>query len=476
MQTAGHAAAGPDRWAVFARWLPAADGSRRLLQNQYVHIRGNTIEAVSPDRPDAHVDVVRERDALVIPGFVNLHNHCINGSMFKCLRDDTPFPEPVINRLIYDLLQPMSEVAQTALDRNDVVALTTLGLLDVLKGGSTTILDQWNIRQESWFEAAAATGVRGYAAPSVMSVTDVQVGAGEVTYTFGADEAAMMAELARLHRIHDGSEDGRIRVIMSGHAPDTCSPELLAALRAEADALGCPVTIHLSQTEDEVRIVQGRFGKTPVELLDSVGLLGRDLIAAHCVHLTERDLELLRGSGTTVVNCPVSFIWGGESVPFSRTAARGIRTCFGTDSHGLAFLNEARLAGWLSKLHDRRPDSASAYDILDAGTRQAADALGRPDLGRIAPGCRADLLVVPLDRTQFQPVWDPVKSLVWKSHGCDHHLVAVDGRIVVREGRSTLVDERELIGTVAEAAGRFWAIAERQGRMDAIRTTRAALV
>lgn len=460
------------RYAIFARWILVPEGGARLLENQYIHIAGNVIEAVNADKPDAHADVIRYDDALVTPGFINLHNHCLNGSMFKGLRDDAPFTEPVINRLIYDLLQPMSEVAQTTLDKDDIVALTTLGLLDVLKSGSTTILDQWNVKQTSWFEAAVATGVRGYAAPTLMSVSDVRIDEEGVTYEFGADEEAMLAEFDRIHQAFDGSDNGRIRVIVSGHAPDTCSPELLSAIARKAAALKSPVTIHLSQTLDEVRIVHGRFGMTPVELLHQTGLLGSNLIAAHCVHLTERDYALLEASGATVVNCPVSFAWGGESVPYSRTASRGIRTCFGTDSHGLAFLNEARLAGWLSKIHNRRPESASAYEILHAATWKAADALGRNDLGRISPGCKADLLVTPLNKTQFQPVWDPIKSLVWKSHGADHALVIVDGRIVAENGQSTLINERDLIARASEAAGRFWQIATEKGRMDAILKTR----
>jgi cytosine/adenosine deaminase-related metal-dependent hydrolase len=251
--------------------------------------------------------------------------------------------------------------------------------------------------------------------------------------------------------------------MLGPHAPDTCAPKFLRAVRAAADELGCLVTIHLAQTPEEVKLIRAKYGKSPVEYLNDVGFLGPDLIAAHCIELSESDLQLLKSTDTVVANCTVSFAREGTVAPFWRTAREGVRTGIGTDSHGMNMISELRTAGWFSKLYHKQGYVATAYDLVRAATLTGASALRRPDLGRLAPGATADILVFDLGKPHLQPVWDPIKNVIWKGSSADIAATIVDGRVLVRDGKCLHLDERKIMREAADAAAKVWALAEARG-------------
>ena len=233
--------------------------------------------------------------------------------------------------------------------------------------------------------------------------------------------------------------------------------------RKAADELGCPITIHLSQTRAEMELIQRRHGKTPEEYLEHVGLLGPDLLVAHCVESSDAGLDLLKRTNTTVVSCPLTYARQGQFAPFGRFRRRGLRTVLGTDGYRMDLVGEMRQAGFVSKLHAGDSAGATASELVHAVTVAGAEALGRSDLGRIAPGARADLVVIDMARPHLQPVSDPLRTLVWNASGADVSAVMVDGRLLVENGRYLLGDEGEIVRRGARAAGRLWDMAEAAG-------------
>jgi cytosine/adenosine deaminase-related metal-dependent hydrolase len=205
-----------------------------------------------------------------------------------------------------------------------------------------------------------------------------------------------------------------------------------------------------------------RHGCGPVEHLGRLGLLGGDLLAAHCLYATDGELDLLARSRTTVVNCPLVYARWGAAAPFHRFTARGVRTAIGTDQER-DFVLELRTAGLLSKLHAGQAHVASATEMLRAATLTGAEALGRADLGRIEPGARADLVVVDLGRPPLYPAFDPVASLVWHATGADVTAVVVDGEVLVENGRFVRGDEAAIRRDAAAAIERVWAAASARG-------------
>lgn len=451
--------------AIHGRWVLAWDknGQADLLQDHWVHVRGNRIEAVTKDRPASGVETIEVEEGLVLPGFINLHSHVVNGAMFRGVPDDARFEAPWMSRLIYQVLLPMANIAAKTLSPSEIRSLISLGMLDVLKGGSTTLVDNFNPDMEVFFDVAEELGIRAYGAPSGSSAGPTDIGPdGMPRFELHPDDTSKVDTMVALVKRYE-REGSRVRAMLGPHAPDTCAPKFLRAVRAAADELGCLVTIHLAQTPEEVKIIAEKYGKTPVEYLHGEGFLGPDLIAAHCIELSEGDLQLLKTTDTVVANCTVSFAREGTVAPFWRSAGAGVRTGIGTDSHGMNMVSELRTAGWFSKLFHRQGYVATAYDLVRAATLTGASALRRPDLGRIAAGATADLLVFDLAKPHLQPVWDPIKNVIWKGSSADIAATIVDGRVLVRDGKCPHLDEGKIMRDAADAAAKVWALAESHG-------------
>jgi len=452
--------------AIRGSWVLTWQGDQpELLRDHTVYVENGVIAGVTPDRPSGQDEVIEYEDSLILPGMINLHSHIINGAMFRGIPDDARFENPWMQRLIYQLLMPLGQLTHKTLAKSEVRDLVMLGMLDVMRGGSTTLVDQWHLGQEDvYFDVAEELGIRTYGAPSVLSASNFEIGDdGMPRFDFKPHDSSMLDRAVEVFRANNGRADGRLGVIFGPHAPDTCVPELLRAVRETANAHDALITIHLSQTPEEVAAIETRYGKNPVQYLQSVGLLGPDLIAAHCVHATDDDLVTLRGTDTAIANCVISFARGGINVPLSRYSGAGIRTGIGTDSHGMNLISELRTAGWFSKLHEKRAYVATAYDLVRAATLVGASALHRPDLGRIAPGAKADLIVASLARPHLQPVWDPVKNLIWKGSNADFALIMIDGRVVMRDGECPHIAERDIMRRASAAAAKVWTLAEERG-------------
>ncbi|MDE0060554.1 MAG: amidohydrolase family protein [Defluviicoccus sp.] len=443
--------------AIRARWALLPDGAgQRIETDRWVLVEGGRIAAVTADRPGGADRVIDVAEALVLPGFVNLHNHGISALLFRGIVEDRPTASWAADT-VYGLIMPLQGLAMEVLDAEELRAVTALGLLGLVKGGATTVMDQFRIAQAVSFDVADELGIRFYGMPYLFSTEDLGIGAdGRPLYAARAAGESDLVRAAALFDAHDGRADGRIRAGFGPHGTDSCDPELLAGIRDAVADRGAAVTIHVSQSATEGETLQSRYGRTPTEQLAHVGLLGPGLVAAHCVYASDADLALIADAGATVVNCPASFARGAVPAVWQRTAARGIRTGIGLDGYAMDTIGELRTAALVSKLASGRSEDASARDLVAAATACGAAALGRGDIGRIAPGCRADLVVVGLGGARLAPVSDPLKTMVWHAGSSDIAAVLVDGRVVVEDGRHLLVDEEEIVAGGAAAVRKVW--------------------
>jgi cytosine/adenosine deaminase-related metal-dependent hydrolase len=440
--------------------LAARDGAQVLLQDHYVYVDGSMIEAVTRDAPAPGQDVIRYEHGLVTPGFVNLHAHCIRGGLFRGIPDDLEM-EPFVPKLVYNILLPLTALAAKELAADELRAVTALGMIDLLKGGTTTLLDMWHHGQDVFFEVARELGLRTVGAPFIMSASNARLGPdGYPVWDFGNDGLAQLQKSIALFKARDEGRAGLAQVAIGPHAADTCLPELLRECRKAADDLGCILTTHFAQTPQELTLLRTRFGMGAAEYARHAGLLGRNVVLAHAGCASDEELGVLADTGTHVANCAFSFAREGVNFPYARFARAGVNTGIGTDSHGMDFIGEMRTTGLLSKMQLGKAHAGTAHELVRAGTQAGADALGRRDLGRIESGARADLLVYDLWKPHLQPVWDPIKNLVWKGNAGDLALVMVHGEPVVRDGRLLTADETSIMRTAAVAAQKIWRIAE----------------
>jgi len=440
--------------------LAQQNGAQVLLQDHHVYVDGAKVEAVTRDAPAPGQDVIRYEHGLVTPGFVNLHAHCIRGGLFRGIPDDLEM-EPFIPKLVYNILLPLTSIAAKELSADELRAVTALGMVDLIKGGTTTLLDMWHHGQEVFFDVARELGLRTVGAPLVMSASNSRLGPdGYPVWDFGNDGAAQLAKSIALFKSRDQGTDGLAQVAIGPHATDTCLPELLRECRKAADHLGCLLTTHFAQTPQEISLLRKKYEMSAAEYARHAGLLGRNVILAHAGCATDEELEVLAATGTSVANCALSFAREGINFPYARFAKAGINTGLGTDSHGMDFIGEMRTTGLLSKQYFGKSHYGSAHELIRAGTLNGANALGRPDLGRLEAGAKADLLVFDLWKPHLQPVWDPVKNILWKGHAGDIALVMIHGKPVVRDGRLLTGDEAAIMRTAAQGAQKIWRVAE----------------
>lgn len=448
--------------AVFGSYvLSRREGAQEVLRDHWVLIEGDRIAAVTPSRPAAD-EVFDVPGRFVLPGLMNLHNHCFSEAVARTHTEDGN-GRKANQSIVYTVLLPLSKRGAEILSPAERLDVARLGILQLLKGGATSVMEPFRNAIPEMFEAANEMGIRFWGAPYLFSTSDAKAGPdGEVRYA-GDDGAADLDTWNALHARWDGQADGRIHVAMSPHATDTCGPDLLRACAARARELGVPVTTHLAQSAAEVATIGSRYaGRTPAEYLDWLGLLAPDLMAAHCIASTDDDLRLMAARGATVLNCPRVFARTGTAAAFGRFRQHGVRTLVGTDGYNMDLLGELAAAAMISKIAAGRPDVATAPDLIDAVTSEAAACLGRPDLGRISPGAKADLTIVDLSRPMLQPLHDPRRGLLALANRADIDLVMVDGRVLVAGGHYLAGDEAAITTAGAAAIGRIWALPEAQ--------------
>ena len=398
-----------------------------------------------------------------MPGFINLHNHAINAPLFRGIVDDLP-RSAIGESKVYSMLMPMGGLAASFLDEDELRAIMALGVLEVLRSGVTTLVDQFRPPQASIFDTARQWGLRLYGAPYLFSPAAGAADASVAGASRGSLEGETgLAEFERLFRAHDDGPHGLVRVILGPHAADSCAPDLLRKVDAISRERKILVTIHLAQSQGEVDRVMRQRGLGCAAYVHSVGLLREGVILAHGTHLTDDELRQVRDTGAAIANCASVFLRGGKAPNFERFRRAGVRFGIGTDAERMDFFAQLRATGFASKQAYGAGDAATAADLLRAATMGAADILRRPDLGRIEKGATADLLVIDALKPHLQPIHDPIRSLVWYATAADIDTVLIGGRAVIRGGKTVGIDEASVIAEGAAATRRVWAESRARG-------------
>lgn len=436
--------------AVAARWtvMPGSYGALTLVEDATILVQGTQVLDVVTGAGDVTAD--RRIDAprgIALPGFVNLHNHAVNGPIFRGVIDDIAH-QADDDSLVQSLLLPLGDHAAKILSEDEIRAVYRLAVMEILRTGTTTVLDMPRLAHTAFFAVAKEMGLRVFGAPYLFSAA--------------GDERAVRDTL-RVADEHEDGPGGLVRVGFGPHATDTCSPELLRRVAHEARERDTFVSIHVAQSRGEVARVRERHGCTPVEYLRETGVIGPRVVAAHCVFTEDSDLDVLRDSGSSVAHCPLTFARGGITVSFERFQRHGVRTGIGTDAYSFDHFAELRAAGFIAKLTSGESGAGSAPSLLHAATIAGADALGESRLGRLQRGCLADLVVVDLGGAHVQPVHDPVKNVVWNATPADVALVMVNGEVVVERGDVRGCRESSVVDAAAAAVEKLWSSAEREG-------------
>jgi len=439
------------------------DGGHRYLKDGVVVTDGGDIVHVSPagsyDGPaDEAID---GRGMLLTPGFVNTHAHLYESPLDKSFVEDMGRRQFYLSGLFEYL-----PVRSAAMSDEDAHACLAFSMAELLRTGTTTVMEIGSYGEEA-VRQAERFGMRLYMGLGYRSGRWSTDDGKAVTYAW--DEAAGLRGLERaiaFIEAHDGAQNGRIKGFLSPAQVDTCTEDLLRRSRDAATQLGVPLALHASQSVNEFLEMTRRHGQTPIEWLRDIGFLGPDVILGHAIILAPGswtnwpgdDVGILADSGTNVAHCVWVFARRGIAMEsFSRYLARGVNMTLGTDTCPQSMVEGLRYTAVVSKLVDRQTEVATAADVFNAATLGGARALGRDDLGRIAPGAKADLLLWDAGSLFMAPLRDPIRNLVYSAQAEDLHTVLIDGEVRMRDRRIPGVDVDALARDLQAAGERMWA-------------------
>ncbi|MEM6974103.1 MAG: amidohydrolase family protein [Pseudomonadota bacterium] len=406
--------------------------------------RLHTVGAAEGPPPPA-ARVIDGTGFVVLPGLVNIHLHAIL-TMVRGVAEDMGFAPA------YTPGVPQGHMVT----EEEAVALARLGALEAMKFGSTLINDTY-VHQDLTLPAMGDLGLRVTGCGRIHDVDFSGVSRGRWDYDTAIGRRTLDAALA-LHQRWHGAMDGRLGVQLAAHAPDTCSTAFLHEVRAARDATGMMVTTHLAQSPIEVARIAERDGLTPAELLDEVGLLSDRLIGAHCIFMTEDDIARVGRAGIHVAHIPKGNATGGTMAPTLKLRAAGANLCLSTDNMHGDMVEVMRWALCIGRLQAGRiSEDWQPEDMLAMATVNGARAMDlESEVGRLAPGMKADLVMIDTRRPHFTPMTDALGNIVHLGHGRDVTHVMVDGRLIVEDGRATLVDEAAIMRDAAAASEALW--------------------
>ncbi|HEV8428719.1 MAG TPA: 5'-deoxyadenosine deaminase [Pyrinomonadaceae bacterium] len=389
----------------------------------------------------------------VIPGFVQTHIHLCQ-TIFRGAADDLALIDWLKQRV-----WPM-EAAHSA---SSIKASTRLGIAELIKGGTTCALTMETVNHTAEvFRVVEESGFRATVGKCMMDKGDEVPRALQEQTGNSIDES-----LALLEEWH-GKANGRIRYCFAPRFAVSCTRELLEKVAGLARARGVMIHTHASENKTECQMVEQESGLRNITYLDSLGLTGSHVALAHCVHLSDEEIEILRTTQTNVVHCPSSNLKLGSGIaPVVKLLEQGISVSLGADgaacNNRLDMFTEMRTAALLQKaLHG--PEVLPANRALRMATIDGAKALGLDaEIGSIEIGKRADLAVVKLDRLHSTPVEDVVSAVVYSAQPDDVDSVLIDGEFLLRDGKLVTLDERETIDSARSEVDKLMAVADLRG-------------
>ena len=420
------------------------DNSKHIyMQDGDVAFAGDRILQVGSRFEGEATNEIDGRDRLVSPGLVNIHSHPLSEPMNKGILDELGSPRLYMSSLyeFMPLFRP---------DLEGMQACTEVALSELLQSGVTTLVDM-SVAYDGWLDLLGRSGLRAVATPMYRSARWYTKNGHVVEYEWddAAGKKAMDEALATIDAA-DKHPSGRLSGMIAPSQIDTCTPELIRDSVAVARERDIPFQIHAAQSIVEFHEITRRHGKTPVEWLDDLGVLAPGSIIGHGIFLNDhpwvhwpqaRDFDRLRESGVAVAHCPTVFQRRGITM---RTVGRYIRSGIpigiGTDTYPHNMIEEMRHALINSRVISGDPYDLRTHHIFDAATVGGAKILGRDDIGRLAPGLKADLFLADLRHPAMRPVREPLRSLIYVAGERAIRDVFVDGRHVVAEGKALAFD------------------------------------
>ncbi len=415
--------------------LPAA-GEDQVVQTD-IYVDGSRIAAIGEAPQGFQAEkVIDGTDRLVIPGLINCHTHSYMAFM-RNIADDLSFTD-----WLFGTIDPIEQ----QMSDEDTYWGACLAILEMMKSGTTCFNDmQMNIHQTT--RAVRESGMRAVICRGLVGEGDNEAGRIRLKEAYEERDAARNCD--------------RLSFLLGPHAPYTCDEAFMRIVSQEARKNHMGIHVHLSESLSEIEQIRAQYGCTPIEMADRNGLFDVPAIAAHCVQVTEQDLDILKEKGVSVVTNPASNMkLGNGFAPIPAMLERGINVCLGTDgaasNNSLNLFEELRLLTLIHKGVGRTPQCISAGDGFRIATINGAKALGmETEIGSIEQGKKADLAILNLNTPSLNPRNDLLAALSYSANGSEVETVIIDGQITMENRQVLTMDESLIYEKVNEIAARL---------------------
>lgn len=392
----------------------------------YIAVEDNKITYVGKDMPENMQDaeIVDGKGKLATAGMVNTHGH-VSMTLLRSYADDME---------LMDWLQNKIWPIEDKMNAQDIYWGAMLGIVEMLKGGTTCFADMYAF-MENVARACAETGIRANLCRGLIGVAP--------------DKDVKLAENNVLAVNWQGYDNGRIRISYGPHAPYTCPVDYLEKVIKAAADHEAEIQMHLCETKFEVDTCMKEHGLTPIQLMDKLGMFDLGTIAAHCVHLTDNDMEIMAAKKVRVAHNPQSNLKLASGIaPVAQMLEKGICVGIGTDgassNNNLDMLEECRAAAMLHKATNFDPLAVPAQKAWEMATVDGAKTLGFDNLGLLEAGQLADIVLWDMHKPYWYPRNNKLSLLVYAASANDADTVIVAGKKVVAGGKLLTFDEEKI--------------------------------
>ncbi len=428
---------------ITADYILTMDQGLRVIEKGAIAVRGSKIAGVDDEqeirKQFSSPKTISGAGRVAFPGLVNTHTHAAM-VYFRGLADDLPLQIWLENHI-----WPAEDRWLSPAFVGDAIELACL---EMLTAGVTVYNDMYffgdaiaRSTKKLGMRAVVGAGILDFPSKSANTTEEYFSNAEEFIKTWVGDELIVPN--------------------IAPHAPYTCSPESMLRAKKIAERYNVPLHVHLSETQWEVGEVEKRYGRTPVALLDSIGFLDERVLAAHCVWLTDAEVEILAGKKVGVSHCIESNLKLASGVaPVIKMLQAGVNVTFGTDgaasNNDLDILSEMSTAAKVHKAVSGDPTALDAKQAMLMATRRGAEALGLGGMtGSLEAGKAADIVLAGLNRPHLMPLYDMYSHMVYSMNSSDIETVLVNGKIVIEDRMLMTADAAEIMAKAVQWGGRI---------------------
>lgn len=409
-----------------------------VLKKGTVVVKEGLITYVGENCEAPSFEAEREIDAegkIVMPGLINCHTHAAM-SLFRGFAEDLK-----IDKWLKEKIWPLEAKLKPA----DVYYGTLLSCLEMIKSGTTCFSDMY-FYEEMVAKAVQEAGLRAVIAPGIIEAGDAERG------------RKMLEDAVKIVKKYHGAANGRITVRLGPHAVYTCSLMFLKEIRRASSSLNVGIHIHLAESEANSDSIRRLYGKREIKLLEDIGFLDSDMLAAHCVHLSREEITSLATHDVKVAYNPIANMKLASGVPRVKDLMNaGVTVGLGSDgpasNNSLDMFETMKFAVLLQRVFYKDPTVLSARRVLEMATIEGAKALRLDNItGSLEVGKRADLILIDAEKPHLTPMHDPYANIVYSARGSDVDTVMVDGKIIMENREVKTLNEEEAIRKAEETA------------------------